>query len=105
MEKNILVGGDELTTHESYKCFGQYCTIHNNSPHHMVLWKQHWRSDRGIMERICPHGVGHPDPDDPKFIDEYERVHGCDGCCTPPPPDDFSTDYEELVKDYVRTKK
>ena len=34
--------------------------------------------DRRIMERICPHGVGHPDPDD---VLNQDRVHGCDGCC------------------------
>jgi hypothetical protein len=33
------------------------------------------------MERICPHGVGHPDPDD---VFATDTVHGCDGCCTPP---------------------
>jgi hypothetical protein len=45
-----------------------------------------WRDDRGIMERTCPHGVGHPDPDDMGFHDRVnpghvEGVHGCDGCC------------------------
>ena len=41
-------------------------------------WPQHFRDDRGIMERICPHGVGHPDPDDYLAGD---GMHGCDGCC------------------------
>lgn len=50
----------------------------------MNLWPQNWRSDRGIMERICEHGVGHPDPDDPKAGNKYEAVHGCDGCCARP---------------------
>lgn len=103
MESNVLVGGQVLTTHDKTKCVGEYCTIHNNSPHHMVKWTQNWRSDREIMERICPHGVGHPDPDDPKFLDEYERVHGCDGCCVPPPPEhrqEFFQDYVELVRNY-----
>lgn len=45
----------------------------------MVLWPQHWRGDRHLMERICPHGVGHPDPDDIN----PDGVHGCDGCCRP----------------------
>jgi hypothetical protein len=30
------------------------------------------------MERICDHGVGHPDPDE--FMADV-WVHGCDGCC------------------------
>lgn len=67
-------------THERGKCLGEYCTIHNHSDHHMVDWPQNWRSDRGIMERMCVHGVGHPDPDDPNVI-AGDSVHGCDGCC------------------------
>ena len=49
----------------------------------------HWRDDRYIFERICPHGIGHPDPDTLQHISqerskgdaEAEAVHGCDGCC------------------------
>jgi hypothetical protein len=48
----------------------------------MKDWPQHYRYDRGMTERICPHGVGHPDPDDRTA----NGVHGCDGCCTPPKP-------------------
>ena len=82
MSEHTLVGGQVLrNVHEPSKCIGQYCTIHNFSNHHMIDWPQNWRSDRGIMERICPHGIGHPDPDDPKCQYEYERIHGCDGCC------------------------
>jgi hypothetical protein len=44
----------------------------------MVDWPQRYRDDIGITERICPHGVGHPDPDD---IFAQDHVHGCDGCC------------------------
>lgn len=72
----------KIWTHKSGTCAGQQCTIHNMSNHSMRSFPQHWRSDRGIMERICSHGVGHPDPDD--YIcnqNEWERVHGCDGCC------------------------
>lgn len=28
-------------------------------------------------ERICIHGVGHPEPD----AEGVEAVHSCDGCC------------------------
>jgi hypothetical protein len=42
-----------------------------------------------MFERICLHGVGHPDPDQCyfwsiKFDREtafYKEIHGCDGCC------------------------
>jgi hypothetical protein len=50
----------------------------------MRSFPQEWRTDRAIMERICPHGVGHPDPDEYKIRGKngkYELVHGCDGCC------------------------
>ena len=54
------------------------CSIHSPSDHSMKDWPQHWRFDRGIMERICSHGVGHPDPDELRG----DSVHGCDGCCS-----------------------
>lgn len=76
----ILEGGETLpNVHSSDKCKGQFCCIHNPSDHHMRSWPQHWRGDRNLMERTCPHGVGHPDPDDPN----PDKSHGCDGCCTP----------------------
>lgn len=58
------------------------CPIHAPSLHALVNAKRHWRDDREIMERICDHGIGHPDPDEIKlWLDEDSGVHGCDGCC------------------------
>lgn len=72
--------GQELRgVHEPERCAGQHCVIHNPSDHVMRDFPTHWRDDRKIMERICPHGVGHPDPDETN----PDTVHGCDGCCTP----------------------
>jgi hypothetical protein len=71
--------------HPEGTCLGEWCTIHNRSDHAMRAFPQAWRSDRALMERICPHGVGHPDPDDCKLSGPRgleESVHGCDGCCT-----------------------
>jgi hypothetical protein len=70
-----------LRVHDPKDCEGEVCTIHNPSAHHMREWPTHWRADRHMMERLCPHGVGHPDPDDRS----QDAVHGCDGCCIPPP--------------------
>lgn len=71
--------------HLADKCAGQYCVIHNPSDHHMREWPLNWRDDTGIMERFCPHGVGHPDPDALDFHarlgQSWSGVHGCDGCC------------------------
>lgn len=72
-----------LTTHDISVCKGERCCVHNPSAHHMREWSQHYRSDTGITERICPHGVGHPDPDQNFPINSYKWVHGCDGCCAP----------------------
>lgn len=68
-----------LRVHAASKCAGQWCAVHNPSDHHMKDFPQHFRLDRGIMERTCPHGVGHPDPDDRT----QDRTHGCceQRCC------------------------
>lgn len=51
----------------------------------MKGWALHWRADRGLFERMCSHGIGHPDPDQKDYWRvlglEHEGVHGCDGCC------------------------
>ena len=77
-----------LITHPPDKCEGRPCCIHNPSDHHMLDWPLEWRNDTKVMERICPHGVGHPDPDDVAYNLSRGRpemtVHGCDGCCAPP---------------------
>ncbi len=66
-------------------CIGVYCTVHRRSEHHMRSYPQYFREDLGIMERNCPHGYGHPDPDEFAIAkDIYLAIHGCDGCCTPP---------------------
>jgi len=101
----------ELRTHAPAVCEGEYCVVHNPSDHHMKDWPVAYRTDRRVempprvvgesvllggvfvlAERICPHGVGHPDPDAMAFArreggDEFadaEGVHGCDLCCRPP---------------------
>lgn len=70
--------------HLNGTCMGEHCTIHARSDHALRGYPQHWRGDRAIMERVCPHGVGHPDPDEYKLHQpgaEIYAAHGCDGCC------------------------
>ena len=90
--EEYMTGTGQLLTRlhaEVPSCQGFGCAIHWPSHHSMRDFPTHWRVDRSLMERICPHGVGHPDPDHMTWLrrtkgDEAadaEGVHGCDGCC------------------------
>lgn len=88
MEKYTTGTGQIIIVHEEKIC-GEFCCIHNPSDHHMKDWPTHWRDDRLLMERMCPHGIGHPDPDDLAFkkrngYPDSKGIHGCDGCCSKP---------------------
>lgn len=73
---------DDLFTHPEWACTGQVCCVHNPTDHVMKDFKQVWRPDRRIIERVCEHGVGHPDPDDFNIRNMLtDSIHGCDGCC------------------------
>lgn len=71
-----------LLCHGPDRCMAQVCSLHARTDHRMRSWPQHWRADRYLMERVCPHGVGHPDPDDFTLMSGLDGgEHGCDGCC------------------------
>lgn len=85
-----IVELENFTIHDPKFCANEdACAIHNPS-HHMRNWPIVIRMDYGwpMVERTCPHGIGHPDPDS---LDWYAGVvgeevvglgtHGCDGCC------------------------
>lgn len=87
--------------HDPSACTEQEsCVIHAPSAHPLVNAPTHWRVRREddeyetlvqVMERICPHGVFHPDPDDIAFLarekdEEAASIaarHECceEGCC------------------------
>lgn len=79
------LGVRPLIVHSRSLCEGEYCSIHNPSNHPLRDAPLNWRADRRIMERYCPHGVGHPDPDDYQYRlrtdPDADTIHGCDGCC------------------------
>lgn len=85
-----MVFGPPLRVHERTRCAGRPCCIHDPSNHHMRDWPMVWRGDIGVMERMCEHGIGHPDPDDlahrrAKYGTTHGLdLHGCDGCCSDP---------------------
>jgi hypothetical protein len=82
MDVIALHNGDILEVHAPEKCAGRACCIHDPSDHPLNRAPLNWRSDRRIMERVCDHGIGHPDPDDVavRTVDG-EGIHTCDGCC------------------------
>ncbi len=88
MARTKIMRDITLKTHDESACTGRPCVIHNPSNHHMRDWKLNWREDKGVMERICPHGIGHPDPDCADYQESvgrgYINIHGCDGCCSAP---------------------
>lgn len=73
--------------HSPEACVGRGCGIHDHpSDHPLSDAPMSWRADRNILERICEHGVGHPDADSADYLRSinraFENIHGCDGCCT-----------------------
>ena len=86
-ETVFLTGGQSVHVHDDTVCAGRPCCVHAPSEHHMAGWPQVWRNDRQLMERTCPHGIGHPDPDHMAYVltkpvgARDSGVHGCDGCC------------------------
>lgn len=84
-------GQQLFNVHTPDMCEGRACVLHNRSEHstrHMKLVARipGLGSIKPLhMERICKHGVGHPDPDDMEYWksvgEESMGVHGCDGCC------------------------
>jgi len=71
-----------LYGHRSRECWGNVCSLHRRTEHRLREWPQSWRPDIYRMERLCPHGIGHPDPDDYYIRNGQDKgTHACDGCC------------------------
>jgi hypothetical protein len=75
------------------------CPFHNPTDHKMKTWHINIR-ETTLTERLCPHNIGHPDPDSVPYMHEifcymyplekdedhevdncHWWIHGCDGCC------------------------
>lgn len=84
---------DPRRFHDPENCEGAFCPLHNPSNHKMRDWPMNLRTDSWafpLIERICPHGIGHPDPDSVAYLERNTKfgkikgtwgIHGCDGCC------------------------
>ena len=82
-----MVENGLLTVHPPSACAGQGwgCWVHAPVEHALSSAPVRWRDDRAIAERICEHGIGHPDPQGAAYSWQVEgrdvTSHGCDGCC------------------------
>ena len=88
MSRVVLEGGQVITNvHSEVLCEGRSCPVHSRTNHSMRVFPQNFREDTGVMERLCTHGIGHPDPDGFPYMEmtnnNWMKIHGCDGCCHP----------------------
>lgn len=75
----VAPDGTEMRVHPRSACETRDapCVIHKPSDHHMRDWPLNFRGDTGVMERICPHGWGHPDPDHMAYVRSLTPEHKC----------------------------
>lgn len=89
LESWVSGTGQKMKVHAKNSDCDAGCVIHNPTLEPHKDWPTHWRVGEYLMERVCPHGVGHPDLDHLEFVrkikgEEYahsQSIHGCDGCC------------------------
>lgn len=84
-ELHELESGQLLRTHAATAdCAQRFCTIHNPSAHPLHQAPRLWDPNISIVLRICPDGIGHPDPDDLRVRDSVDPMIECIcecGCC------------------------
>lgn len=86
-ERVITGVGQVIAIHPQRSCAGEHCAFHRPSEHKMNHWPIRLCDDLPypLLERICEHGQGHPDPDSVAFLElgGWFEVgdHECDGCC------------------------
>lgn len=80
-ELHELESGQLLQTHAiTAECARRYCTFHNPSAHPLANAPRIWDPNYSIVLRVCPCGIGHPDPDDLRTEHMTDCICGCD-CC------------------------
>lgn len=77
-----------LHHHGPDECWGDWCCLHKPSKHNLSEAPLRWNDNQRLMERLCPHGLGHPDPDglaaERRIGRDPVAAHDCDGCCDRP---------------------
>ena len=86
----VPVPGGMLNVHAAADCDRTIaCPIHHPSNHPLRAAPLAWHNDVRHIQRICSHGLRHPDPDGLVFVRltrgpsaAWELIaHNCDGCC------------------------
>lgn len=79
---------DMINVHPTSACAGRGCAIHDHpSKHPLRHAPLYWRQEQypGTLERICEHGIHHPDHDSALYLESIgmaaQNIHTCDGCC------------------------
>lgn len=85
-ETHLLESGQTLVNvHPRLECVGEWCPIHRPMPGPWSNWPRQWSDERDIMERVCPHGIGHPVAEMYQWAMErgrgFDLVHGCCSSC------------------------
>jgi hypothetical protein len=81
------IANGPVRVHTAAKCEGERCPFHNPGEHPLNRRPILIRFDRdALVERLCEHVVGHPDPDSVRYFtrvtgDTGWGLHGCDSCC------------------------
>lgn len=87
-------GGRLRNVHTPDKCVGRPCDIHSREASPDKELPLIFRTDRGICEVVCEHGIGHPTYAQKLYWQglvglggktqgwaDAEEVHGCCGSC------------------------
>jgi hypothetical protein len=83
---DLTMSHTAITIHPPSRCEGYRCPWHNPSDHGMVGWPRDILTERhNLLVRVCPDGIGHPDPDSLEWLHRIgvpdDGDHACDGCC------------------------
>lgn len=89
MDSFLNPDGVKWTIHGKEGCNGKPCAFHNPTNHHMNSWPLDLNKEKNLLfERVCKHGVRHPDPDSYNYLSSLEPSksaelmnHDCDNCC------------------------
>lgn len=95
-DQTLLESGQVLSHHGASQCRPP-CCLHGTATAAACKLPRQWRSDRGILEHVCEHGVGHPHP-----WAGSDSIHGCDGCCAEPEPDELEAEFQWWSENFER---